>query len=383
MRIKMNRIACLFVGFLMAISSSAFGMNQANTPPKFPLVWGSSASSAYIRSIPSTSQIGIMNCAASLPDGFPPLTFTPAGAGGCPPFGQDFNGILKQITQWSQWYSAGAPIYYDATFATGSAAGYPKGAIVQSSIVAGDFWLSQADGNTTNPDTGGANWVPLPGMAQTGAISFTVTASTVPSGWVAAKSSYTIGSAASAANYASADAALLYAWLWNNFSNTQCPVSTGRGANAAADFAANKTIQVLDLSGTGLIGNDNGTNRLGSVPAISGTINVNGSLIGENLHTLVVGEIPSHTHNVSGTTGTESVSHTHASGPVAQFGASATGITSAGVAAGIVNTSAVGSTIESAFHTHTFSATTDGGTGGGGSHNNVERSMIVLWILKL
>jgi len=55
---------------------------------------------------PQASQIGITNCAASLTDGFPPLTFVPVAQGGCPPFGSDFNGILRQITQWSQWMQA-------------------------------------------------------------------------------------------------------------------------------------------------------------------------------------------------------------------------------------------------------------------------------------
>ena len=105
--------------FFLAIFSCgpAWAITQSSAPPKFNIPWGNSAGVPYIRSIPQGSQIGITNCAASLTDGFPPLSFTPPGAGGCPPFGADFNGILQQITQWSRWYSAGGPIFYDSAFA--------------------------------------------------------------------------------------------------------------------------------------------------------------------------------------------------------------------------------------------------------------------------
>lgn len=58
----------------------------------------------------------------------------------------------------------------------------------------------------------------------------------------------TIGSAASgAAERANADCEDLYAFLYENFANTICPVTGGRGANAAADFAANKPIALIDM----------------------------------------------------------------------------------------------------------------------------------------
>lgn len=43
---------------------------------------------------------------------------------------------------------------------------------------------------------------------------------------------------------ANADTATLFALYWNNYSNTQCPVSGGRGVSAAADYAAHKTISL-------------------------------------------------------------------------------------------------------------------------------------------
>jgi len=140
---------------LMVFAAAA--MQQSQVPPKFPVPWGNSATATYLRSIPVPSQIGIQNCAASLTDGFPPLTFVPATAGGCPPFGADFNGILKQITQWSQWQGAGASPTYDSSFST-SIGGYPSGTVLANASTAGCFWVSTVDNNSSDPDTGGANW---------------------------------------------------------------------------------------------------------------------------------------------------------------------------------------------------------------------------------
>lgn len=132
-------------------------MLASEIPTKFPLAFGADAGPSYIRVIPTASQIGVQPGAASLTDGFPPLTFTPDGGGGVPPFGQDFNGLLNQITAWTQWQNAGGPIAYDAGFST-SIGGYPQGAVLAAATL-GSFWLSTADNNTSDPDTGGANWV--------------------------------------------------------------------------------------------------------------------------------------------------------------------------------------------------------------------------------
>ena len=126
----------------------------------FPIAFGASAGGGYIRQVPINSQIGITNGAASLTDGFPPLTFLPVGSGGVPPFGQDFNGILNQITQWTQWQNAGGLATYISAFST-AIGGYPKGAILSSSSTAGLVWLNTVDDNTTNPDSAGVGWIPM------------------------------------------------------------------------------------------------------------------------------------------------------------------------------------------------------------------------------
>lgn len=132
-------------------------MLAADLPDRFPIPFADAAGPSYIRPIPEASQIGIEDGAASLTDGFPPDTFTPVTAGGVPPFGQDFNGLLNQITAWNRWQAMGGPVKYDGTFQT-AIGGYPQGAVIMSASTVGLFWLSLVDNNTSNPDTGGANW---------------------------------------------------------------------------------------------------------------------------------------------------------------------------------------------------------------------------------
>ena len=79
--------------------------------------------------------------------------------------------------------------------------------------------------------------------------------STAPTGWVLGFG--TIGSATSGAtNRANADTEALYTLLWNSMADAEAPVATGRGANAAADFAANKAIGGLDSRGYAFFGKD-------------------------------------------------------------------------------------------------------------------------------
>jgi hypothetical protein len=141
-------------------------MLAASAPTKFPTPWAYSAGGAYIRTPPQASQIGVQNGAASFTDGFPPNCFITTAAGGSWPWGQDFNGLLNKITSWNQWHQAGAPLYYDATFAT-AIGGYPKGAVLASVVVTGMAWISTVDNNTSNPDTGGANWTTIYALAHT------------------------------------------------------------------------------------------------------------------------------------------------------------------------------------------------------------------------
>jgi len=131
-------------------------MQASQIPVKFPIPFAADAGSGFIRPIPVASQITITPGAASLTDGFPPLNFLAEGSGGIPPFGQDENGILNQITAWSQWQNAGAAVTYDSSFST-AISGYPKGSLLYAAA-GGFWWLSTVDNNVTDPDTGGAGW---------------------------------------------------------------------------------------------------------------------------------------------------------------------------------------------------------------------------------
>ena len=134
-------------------------MQASEIPTKFPVAFAEDAGVGYTRQVPTTpsGQPG----AAAMTTGFPSVNFIPEGAGGVPPFGEDVNGILNQITAWLQWLQAGGvPVAYDATFQAGLLPnpGYPKGAVVASATTFGLYWISTVDSNTTNPDTGGAGW---------------------------------------------------------------------------------------------------------------------------------------------------------------------------------------------------------------------------------
>jgi len=107
----------------------------------------------------------------------------------------------------------------------------------------------------------------------------------------------TIGSATSGATErANADCADLYAFLWNNLSNTLAPVSGGRGVNAAADFGNSKTIGLPDMQGTipvglaGMGGTDN--TALDLAPVYIGSKTEGGSILGNNTHTLTTAQLP-------------------------------------------------------------------------------------------
>ena len=50
----------------------------------------------------------------SIEMGFPDETMLPPAYGGLPPYGQDFNGVFKAITENLSWYSAGGIFEYDA-----------------------------------------------------------------------------------------------------------------------------------------------------------------------------------------------------------------------------------------------------------------------------
>lgn len=193
-------------------------------------------------------------------------------------------------------------------------------------------------------------------------------------GWVR-DNGRTIGSAASGATErAHADTSALFVYLWNTFSNTVCPVSTGRGANAAADFAANKTITLPDKRGYVPGGLDDMGNsaagRYANVPIVSGDTITAGSVLGEATHTLTKAESavlvytaavtdPGHVHNYNT--------------PVYTPGQISGGSTQG-------TTGATGSSTSSATTGVTVGVTADAG---GGAHNNQPKTVLGTFFRKL
>lgn len=163
--------------------------------------------------------------------------------------------------------------------------------------------------NNGTADAGDFTWSILPSKA----------------GWIISDGG-TIGNASSGAtNRANSDTENLYTALWNSLADAQATVSGGRGASAAADFAANKTLTIPDLKGRTVAGADNmggsAANRL--TTAGSG---VDGSTLGavggsefmsQHTHTASVTD-PGHRHWNSGNTspfsyGTSYTGHTGSS----------------------------------------------------------------------
>lgn len=254
----------------------------------------------------------------------------------------------------------------------------------------------------------------------------------------------TIGNAASVATErANADCEALFIELYNEVSapsaNVICPVSGGLGANAAVAFAAGKTLTLPDLRGSVPGGLDTMGNTFkgsfnAAIPFDWGGSTVPGSAAGTNVHALTIAQLAAHTHSFSATTGAGS-SHTHAvSGNTANESAHTHGgttltqnavhthpyvtainkVSTAASPVGIggnfwagadtaVNTSQENETHDHHFttnagsahlhaisftsgaeaaHTHSVSGTS-GSNGSGDNHNNMQRTVLGTWYIKL
>lgn len=139
-------------------------------------VFGTNAGVGFIQlPIPVASQIGITPGAASFDDGYPPQTFQDPSAGGTPPRGVDFNGLLNMITQYCVALQSGQFPVYDATVST-FLGGYAEGAVL-GKVSGYGLWTNTVNGNTSDPDAGGSGW--LDGVPTgAGYLDYTATAGT-------------------------------------------------------------------------------------------------------------------------------------------------------------------------------------------------------------
>jgi microcystin-dependent protein len=128
---------------------------------------------------------------------------------------------------------------------------------------------------------GGTPW-------STGDVKLTLK-TTADAGWIL-MNDQTIGDASSGAAYANANAQNLYVLLWNTILDAWCPVTGGRGANAAADWAAHKPMKLPRTLGRVLAAYGSGAGL---------TARALGQFLGEETHTSILGELAPHTHPVN------------------------------------------------------------------------------------
>ncbi|WP_105653548.1 phage tail protein [Cronobacter malonaticus] len=135
-------------------------MNSSDIPSRITKAFGVNGlkNAIPVESSAATDNSGV----ATFDKGFPPVTMQPLSAGGIPPSGKDMNGVLYSTTLQQQWQNAGMTYPFSQDFSD-AISGYPKGAIVPSSVYTGQ-WLNLSDSNGTSPESPtGANtgWVPI------------------------------------------------------------------------------------------------------------------------------------------------------------------------------------------------------------------------------
>lgn len=124
-------------------------------PPRIVEAFAVNAGAGFINVIPITSANPL---AASLDQGFPPSNFLDPADGGVLPSGADMNGAFNLTSSWDAYLAAGQLPLYDAVLQT-AMGGYAIGARIAQAANHTALWISLVDGNTTDPDTGGAGWL--------------------------------------------------------------------------------------------------------------------------------------------------------------------------------------------------------------------------------
>ena len=106
-------------------------------------------------SIPVSAEPDALANTASYKKGFPQATMTPVELGGMPPSGKDMNGILHELSAHIAYLNKGGNYTFDADFAE-LIGGYSIGSVVQSDDGQTSY-VSQVNGNKTNPNNGNAS----------------------------------------------------------------------------------------------------------------------------------------------------------------------------------------------------------------------------------
>lgn len=169
------------------------------------------------------------------------------------------------------------------------------------------------------------------GVAQTGQIGIFYSKATIP-GYVHMNGKTVGPTGSTATERANDDTLSLYNLLWAAGN----AVTGGRGASAAADWAAAKPIATPDARGRVLVCVDDNGNVSAGV-RVTGSPTLIGYMLGEELHQLISAELPTHVHGVFAADPT----HTHGvggAGPTVVYGSSGVGGIGGGGAFGITNT---------------------------------------------
>jgi microcystin-dependent protein len=184
----------------------------------------------------------------------------------------------------------------------------------------------------------------------------------------------TLGNASSGGTErANADTETLFTLLWNQYSNSVCAVSGGRGASASADYAANKTITLPDLRGRAFFGlDDMGSTAASRLGSIITTPTTNGSSGGTETHTLTEAQMPVHQHSGTSLGATTTISggtniHSGSTNASYDSGPSSTKVVSS------VNTITASTTISGSV----------GQAGSGQAHSNMPPAFLGTYIIKL
>lgn len=130
--------------------------------------------------------------AASFQLGFPPETMIPIASGGTPPFGQDVNGVLYDVSAHSVWQNAGGQYQFSATLAA-AIGGYPVGMVLQSNDGQASYVNILANNSTdfnTTPASIGVSWLPWAGNSGVSGKRYINANTNLVNGWWLVDSAY-------------------------------------------------------------------------------------------------------------------------------------------------------------------------------------------------
>lgn len=295
----------------------------------------------------------------------------------------DVTGAIQQLQQ------NGFPVHVTSAMNDGSPFPYTVNSFVRATD--NNVYYSLINGNTDVPPS--ANWQlfinggNVPSSISTG-MMVDFWGVTLPSGFVWANGQ-TIGNASSnATGFADASTSALFATLWAAPSaNFPMFTSAGspqtRGANAAADYAANYAITLPDCrerstAGVGTMGGTADPARI-----TTGGSGISGATLGAagGLETVALtsAQNAAHTHDGSGMVTNSAGLHNHTVNGLLFGGAP--GSTQAILTSGFNSPSPVTTDLEG-LHTHTITGST-GSSGSGTAHQNTQPTIMCNKIIKL